>query len=290
MGIKSRYDMEFDNYLYSTSPPMFTMASMLIPQKIDYFSGELFSQSPPREILHETKVSYANAPSKPCVEQREKTVKNQRKVFFADEIGKQLIEVRAFSQEDAGFLTVNDVREFHRGTTLNGTKSLFDICPSLKIILPKFKDLLPFYKPHFLQPVSNFMSVTEKLEKNCLSLEYANLTNDEKTRIPTLTGKLLVKSQGIEKVFLRCTCNNWKTHVDVEAKRVVGKLSGDYERFTFSIELFRLSFLSHEKNEDNYGNKYPDSVEFAVCCQCSSDLQFWDNNFGSNYKLSRQYE
>ena len=290
IGIKSRVHLEFDNYLYSASPPMFSMASLLIPQQIDYFSGKLFGQSPPREIPQETKVSYTNAPSKPCVEQREKNqVKNQKRVFFADEIGKQLIEVRAFSREDADFLSVNDVRDFHRGTTLNGTKSLFDICPSLRTILPKFNNLLPSYKPDFVQPISNFMSVTEELEKNCVSLEYANLTNDEKSRTPTLTGKLLVKRQGIEKVFLRCTCNNWKTHVDVEANRVVGNLSREYERFSFSIELFRLRFLSQEENEANYGNKYPDSVEFAVCCQCSSNLQFWDNNFGSNYKFSRQH-
>ncbi|KAF0313996.1 Protein phosphatase 1 regulatory subunit 3C [Amphibalanus amphitrite] len=92
-----------------------------------------------------------------------------------------------------------------------------------------------------------------------------------------LTGTIKVKNLHFEKVvFVRVSENNWRTSRDVAATYVAAASGGAagatlYDRFKFELPLTSTT----------------SRLDFCVCFRCPLG-EFWDNNNGANYGVSRQ--
>ena len=119
----------------------------------------------------------------------------------------------------------------------------------------------------FAQPIalSNFL---ERLNRQNVSLENVLVSNC------AVMGTIKVRNIAYEKtVFVRCTCDNWKTFEDNNGSYVPLSCDGNYDRFSFAITI---------PSTIKDGAK----VEFAICYKTvSPDNEFWDNNDGKNYVL-----
>lgn len=183
------------------------------------------------------------------------------------------------------------------------------------------------YYPEFSQPNSNEFEMIRRLREAFVSLECASLNDDdgggsfgggfggsgrsfgggygggsygnerygggEKEMV--FKARVLVESSSSEnEVFLRVTCDKWKSYEDLEVPI----------EFNYVSQVFKSFILSKKLNEisggmENVGNKsvdwsekvslvgcFPETVEFAVCWK-SDGQKRWDNNNCKNYKFCR---
>ena len=88
-----------------------------------------------------------------------------------------------------------------------------------------------------------------------------------------------------ERVFARCTSDNWRTFADLPAQRVTGldSLGLGYERYCFAVR--RPASASPVPTVDAPSA----AVEFAVCYE-GVDATFWDNNDEANYRIEWFYD
>lgn len=84
-------------------------------------------------------------------------------------------------------------------------------------------------------------------------------------------GRIQVRNLSFEKkVFVRYTFNSWLTYEDEYASYVAGSSTGFMDAFAFRIKF----------SPDGSKKK----MELAVCYKVR-DGEFWDNNYGDNYRL-----
>ena len=87
-------------------------------------------------------------------------------------------------------------------------------------------------------------------------------------------GAIAVRNISFEKIVtVRLTFNNWKTFENVPAKFTQQEYDGVIDRFLFIFPIAQ-DFIAGS------------SVKFAACYHVN-EKEYWDNNEGSNYKLSR---
>lgn len=130
------------------------------------------------------------------------------------------------------------------------------------------------WKIFFTQPASNYMEFRKRLEDNNVSLENVIVKNTENE----FTGTVKVKNICFEKsVVIRSTTNNWIDHEDTNCSFVDNNTSPAvtiiYDTFSFKIS------LPNDK----------DTLQFCVCFK-SPQGEFWDNNEGKNYTISKSNE
>lgn len=126
--------------------------------------------------------------------------------------------------------------------------------------------------PDFPMPISVHEVFSEKMDRLRVSLESLSVS----TSRAALRGIVRVKNLAFEKrVFVRYSFDAWKTSTDVACRYrpafypgAIGK-SHDWFSFTLTVP------------PDDFGSG---SAEFAVCFQCDGK-EYWDNNFGANYRL-----
>lgn len=188
-----------------------------------------------------------------------------KKVSFADDYGFQLTEIKYFVKlpDQLPIVKTKSMAESIRIVTLGGQNPM-----SSSVKKTSKADWLLI--PDFPMPISNHAVFSEKVDRDCVSLESLYVTAEE-----ALTGIVRVKNLAFHKrVFVRCSFDAWKTSTDVACAYLPdfypGALGHSYDRFSFTL------------------NVPPDfdatPVEFAVCYQCDG-REYWDSNSGANYHL-----
>lgn len=107
--------------------------------------------------------------------------------------------------------------------------------------------------------------LTDNLDNNnvCLEKTYCNRNG--------IYGRIQVKNIAFEKdVFVRYTFDSWQTWQDQKANHIPGSSTLETDTFFFHIK-------SPRSSEDK-------KMEFAICYKVN-ERQFWENNFGDNYRL-----
>ncbi|XP_076364531.1 protein phosphatase 1 regulatory subunit 3C-B-like [Tachypleus tridentatus] len=121
----------------------------------------------------------------------------------------------------------------------------------------------------FSQPASEYVEFRNKLEQQRVSLENVIIKNQE------ISGTIKVKNISFKKdVFVRITFNSWSSFEDFPANYVnngLGDMTSLYDTFSFSVSIPSVAY------------KY-EVIEFCVCFKCG-DLEFWDNNGETNYRI-----
>jgi len=175
--------------------------------------------------------------------------RQRKRVTFADSIGLELEKVRHIT---AGRDTPPDLSNY--------TSTLQEALPPSP----------PPLTAQFIQPISNYVLFRASLSKNSVCLENISIADR------TIVGMIKVRNIDFHKtVYVRYTCDNWRTSSDVPAHYVnaltpTGQAT-EFDSFTFTLEIPTLRGGA--------------SLEFCICFQCQGS-QFWDNNNGTNYKVS----
>ena len=131
----------------------------------------------------------------------------------------------------------------------------------------------PRFALHFAQPAADYSRFCERLDANSVALEHVVYKESE----DRLTGTIKVKNLHFEKVvFIRVSEDSWRTSKDIAATYVAAASGGAagatlYDRFKFELPLRTTSTR----------------FDFCVCFRCPVG-EFWDNNGGANYGVSRQ--
>ena len=88
----------------------------------------------------------------------------------------------------------------------------------------------------------------------------------------TVLGTIKVRNITFNKsVKVRYSCDGWRTFGDVPGSYVRGSCDGPMDRFSFGLSAPReLPVLG--------------AIEFAIC-YTAGDQEYWDNNYGHNYRL-----
>lgn len=116
----------------------------------------------------------------------------------------------------------------------------------------------PDNSPDFLRRVQERKVVLE----NCFVDDHKSL----------VYGKIRVMNMAFHKVVnIRYTMNGWLTYTDVAAVYDSGSNDGATDKFSYSV---------HIPEYFQFGN----SMEFSVMFVSSNQI-FWDNNYGSNYRI-----
>lgn len=133
------------------------------------------------------------------------------------------------------------------------------------------------WEPTFAQPASDYLAFRSKLDKNSVSLENVIVRESEQM----LVGTIKVKNLSYDKeIVIRMTVDSWKSHDDVVCSYVEqpGLAGQTAVRNLFDTFRFRAP-LPKESNV----------IEF--CVRYISDCgEFWDNNCGKNYVVSKKQE
>ncbi|XP_033841692.1 protein phosphatase 1 regulatory subunit 3G [Periophthalmus magnuspinnatus] len=166
----------------------------------------------------------------------------RKRVQFADTLGLSLADVKHFSTTDEP-LVPHAVLSRHQ---------------SFQAPAPQMH-AQPMLLPCFPDPVD----AQQRLHEQRVALEKVQVTQFE------VRGQVLTRTEDAQAaVFIRYTFNEWLSHVDAPAVRV---LNG---RYTFSVLVPPLWSAN--------------AVHFALGLR-SSEGEFWDNNGGRNFSLRYGY-
>lgn len=124
--------------------------------------------------------------------------------------------------------------------------------------------------PDFPMPISVHEVFSEKVDRLRVSLESLSVSTAR-----TLRGIVRVKNLAFEKrVFVRYSFDAWKTSADITCHYrpafYPGEIDNSHDRFSFALTV-PPDFASG-------------SAEFVLCFQCDG-REYWDNNYGANYRL-----
>ena len=224
-----------------------------------------------------------------------------KKVSFADDLGKELVQIKIFTDP----VCSNRSRSFPKNSLesqnqLKRSKTereVLKFTPELIKELQEIERTKFGFSPMFSQPIYCGKLMLERLNNKIVSLEKAEITKilvqngDELGEEMQLVTRVAVKklfSSASTNVFLRITCDKWHSWKDVQAElQPYKKISDDldYHVYKLSKTLTEL----HTESSTCYSDKdqvYPTSLEFAICykdfCQ-----EKWDNNNTQNYKFVR---
>ncbi|CAF1108072.1 unnamed protein product, partial [Didymodactylos carnosus] len=81
-----------------------------------------------------------------------------------------------------------------------------------------------------------------------------------------------------KKVFVRYTCDRWKTYDDSQAMHNLHNSNDNTDSFTFELTIPETLLTDDISSEQNM------SIFFTICYQVMG-REYWDNNFGWNYIL-----
>ncbi|XP_062887607.1 protein phosphatase 1, regulatory subunit 3Da [Mobula hypostoma] len=172
------------------------------------------------------------------------------RVRFADSVGLELAEVRSFDSSEEPAIPAHVLSSFSSSQ------------PTAQVIwIQRFR--MEFMNP---RDGGNF---SERLNSQKVCLEAVSEAE------LVISGTILVINLAYQKeVTVRYTCNDWKFFTDVSAL-FESNIEGKMDRFTFT-----LNPLIHLLQPGC-------SLQFAIKYKAEG-LEFWDNNRGSNYKMTYQ--
>ncbi|XP_037077514.1 protein phosphatase 1 regulatory subunit 3C-like isoform X2 [Pollicipes pollicipes] len=177
-----------------------------------------------------------------------------KRVVFADDRGMPLVQVRWM--REPSHMPPRWTARFLRQVT--GVES------------PPPPSQRPRWTLDFAQPAADYTRFCERLDAANVALEHAVYKELE----DRVAGSIKVKNLHFEKqVLVRVSEDGWRTSRDVEATYVPAAGGGAalYDRFAFTLPL------------PARGSR----VTFCVCFRGPAG-EFWDNNNGHNFSVSRQ--
>jgi len=180
--------------------------------------------------------------------------RTKKKVVFADDQGRSLTEVRVMSEPSYAppFWSLQYLAQITQG----------------------FVSPVPTeqWTVDFRQPASNYLQFREKVEKKNVSLENVIVKENESI----IVGTVKVKNVHFQKeVIVRVTWDNWKSQQDIYCtySEIYGPSTAYVIFDTFS---FKVTLPPSSKK-----------LEFCICFRADGQ-EFWDNNNGANYTISKR--
>ncbi|XP_059834716.1 protein phosphatase 1, regulatory subunit 3Da [Hypanus sabinus] len=175
---------------------------------------------------------------------------SSNRVRFADSVGLELTEVRSFDSAEEPIIPAHVLASFSSNE------------PTEQVIwIQRFR--MEFTNP---KDDENF---SERLNNQKVCLEAVSGAE------LVISGTILVINLAYHKeVTVRFTCNDWKFFTDVSAL-FESNIESKMDRFTFTL------------NPSIHLLQPGCSLQFAIKYKVE-ELEFWDNNRGSNYKMTYQ--
>lgn len=201
--------------------------------------------------------STPTTPESPTEEINHSNSRTKKKVVFADDQGLALTEVRVMSEPS-------------NVPPLWSLQFLAHITQGLISPIPNDQ-----WTVDFKQPASDYLDFRLRLEKEMVSLENVIVRENE----CVVVGTVKVKNLSFQKeVIVRATWDNWKSQEDIFCPYTqfiqIGKSCVHILYDTFS---FRITLPPSSSSK----------LEFCVCYRCD-DKEYWDNNHGTNYTISKR--
>ncbi|XP_066150587.1 protein phosphatase 1 regulatory subunit 3B isoform X1 [Euwallacea fornicatus] len=183
--------------------------------------------------------------------------KLKKKVVFADDKGMSLTHVRVMTEPSnvPPLWSVKFLAEVTHGVT---AEAEVENEP---------------WEVTFPQPASDYVTFRKKLDEQKVSLENVIIKENEDQLIGT------IKVQNIsfhKEVFVRSTCDNWKTHEDAFCGYVSNHIVNGATYVVFDTFSFKINLPLKSRR-----------MEFCVCFKCDGE-EFWDNNNGKNYAIVKK--
>ncbi|KAH8307419.1 hypothetical protein KR044_011700 [Drosophila immigrans] len=176
-------------------------------------------------------------------------------VIFADDEGLSLTEVRVMSEPSnvPPYWSMKFLEQITQG-----------------LVSPHPPDQ---WTVDFKQPASDYLTFRQKIERDFVSLENVIVKDEESI----VVGTIKVRNIDFQKeVIVRVTWDDWKSQQDIFCTfaRAYGPATCAHVVFdTFS---FKITLPPSSKR-----------LEFCICYR-SNDNEFWDNNDGKNYTISKR--
>ncbi|XP_023171441.1 protein phosphatase 1 regulatory subunit 3C [Drosophila hydei] len=179
----------------------------------------------------------------------------KKHVIFADDEGLSLTEVRVMSEPSnvPPYWSMKFLEQITQG-----------------LVSPHPPDQ---WTVDFKQPASDYLTFRQKIERDFVSLENVIVKDEESI----VVGTIKVRNIDFTKeVIVRVTWDNWKSQQDIFCTfaRAYGPATCAHVVFdTFS---FKITLPPSSKR-----------LEFCICYR-TNEKEFWDNNDGKNYTISKR--
>lgn len=201
---------------------------------------------------------------------------NGRSVTFADFFGKRLEFVKTITPNSS----FEDLTCFSTGSNIdyNNNSCCYDWKDQGLILQRKNPTTrekrrtgsIKFLSRCLPQPLFR-RDFDKKFESNNVCLENIFVSSGSSN---VLIGVIRVRNISYKKhVFVRYTLNQWKDYSEKHADFTYQCCDGKADKFIFQL-IIRPRFHDQEISR---------IVEFAICYQVNN-LEFWDNNYGRNYR------
>uniref|UniRef100_A0A1L8DN37 Putative phosphatase regulatory subunit n=1 Tax=Nyssomyia neivai TaxID=330878 RepID=A0A1L8DN37_9DIPT len=271
------YDMVISQSppVFSHSPPTGFLSDCTVnfrrPFETPCYRPAVLLASPTNQRKNTLSIKMANLPKRSCLithadtlstscqngnskSQAEPGGRMKKRVIFADDKGLELVQVKVMSEP-------SNVPPFWSLQFLaHVTQGMISPVPPEQWVVD------------FQQPASDYLAFRQKLEEKNVSLENVIVKENDSIVMGTVKVKNLHYSK---EVIVRATWDSWKGQEDIFC--VFSKVSGASGAYvlydTFS---FRLTLPPASK-----------TLEFCVCYR-SNGKEYWDNNDGHNYTLSKR--
>lgn len=298
------------SYLYSSSPPLHHMftepytRSVLPPEELyRYGAYENGIFASPRKVLNRSPVSRTLRMLKPCLKTLQDDTplplhKNNSggDVSYVSDEPEFCVEkavLRKQSSDPGSLLAGRKSKKVTfadaHGLTLTFVKYVTETTqepPQWDILDDMVRSLKMSAKPSvpedtrvaekpklvakFEQPVANYLSFREKLEKNNVCLENVILKD-----LTSINGTIKARNIAFEKkIVVRVTCDGWKSFTDHDASYVKSIYGHEaFDTFQFNVAVPKAFDPTRQK------------IEFCVR-YTTNNAEYWDNSSGKNYVVS----
>lgn len=264
---------------YTQSPPVFRHSpptSFLSDIASLHLSPQLQRAASCRQMQHTFTTTYPSIhrpstfPKRPCLvirpideqcssgdEDPTSPTKLKKKVVFADDKGMSLTHVRVMTEPSnvPPLWSVKFLAEVTQGKTAEAVaqKEQWEVT--------------------FPQPASDYVAIRKKLDELKVSLENVIVKDGEEQII----GTVKVQNLSFQKeVFVRSSCDNWKTHEDSFCNYVPNNIAAGLTYVVFDTFSFKINLTPKSRR-----------LEFCVCFKCDGK-EYWDSNKGCNYVVVKK--
>ena len=189
---------------------------------------------------------------------------NGKRVWFADDVGLDLVTVRRYDLPAASPTVADPVPIQHPA------------CRRRRLRL----------EPGFRQPWLDPAGLRCRVDRDTVALESASSRGGEMS----FAGTVLVANVAFEKrVTVRCTFDFWRSFVDVAAVYVTTGCPGT-DLFAFEVEPDMKAVVAEHSAPQRNGGRFQFAIRYQY--RAHSDAvwaEHWDNNDGRNYQMLATY-
>ncbi|XP_022211256.1 protein phosphatase 1 regulatory subunit 3C isoform X2 [Drosophila obscura] len=179
----------------------------------------------------------------------------KKHVIFADDEGLSLTEVRVMSEPSnvPPYWSMKFLEQITQG-----------------LVSPHPPDQ---WTVDFKQPASDYLSFRQKIDRDFVSLENVIVKDEESI----VVGTIKVKNVDFQKeIIVRVTWDDWKSQQDIFCTFARAYGPSTCAHVVFDTFSFKITLPPSSKR-----------LEFCICYRIN-DTEYWDNNDGTNYTISKR--